>query len=77
MHVQLAPSQVPLGAVEQRILHAIPPSRRPARLALWPYAQFPFGMSLDYERKFTYFVDGEQEPDAADVAGGADGPNLT
>jgi len=76
MHVQLAPSQVPLGGLEQSILDAIPPSRRPARLALWPYGRFPFGMSLDYERKFTYFVDGEPEPDAADFAGRTDGPNL-
>jgi len=74
MHVQLAPSHLPDEAVEESILHAIPPSRRPARLTLWPYARFPFGMSLDYERKFTYFVNGEQEPDAADVPGGADGP---
>jgi phenylacetate-CoA ligase len=77
LHVQLAPQQVPLGAVEESILHAIPPSRRPARLVLWPYARFPFGMSLDYERKFTYFVDGEREPDAADVTGGTAGPNPT
>lgn len=67
LHVQLAPFQVPLAAVEQSILHAMPPSMRPARLVLWPYARFPFGMTLDYERKFTYFVHGEQEPDAASL----------
>ena len=29
-------------------------SMRPADLVVWPYASFPFGMGLDYERKFTY-----------------------
>ena len=41
----------------------------PARLVLWPYARFPFGMSLDYERKFVHYVPGEQDP-------GGDGPEL-
>jgi phenylacetate-CoA ligase len=77
MHVQLAPSQAPSDAVEARILRAIPASRRPTRLTLWPYTRFPFGMTLDYERKFKYFVPGEQEPDAGDVARGADAPNIT
>jgi phenylacetate-CoA ligase len=62
LHVQLAPSQVPHVSVEQRILHAMPSRTRPARLVLWPYARFPFGMSLDYERKFVYYVAGEQDP---------------
>jgi phenylacetate-CoA ligase len=69
LHVQLAPLQVPLPAVDESILRAMPLPLRPSRLVLWPYARFPFGMSLDYERKFTYFVDGEQEPDEAGLSG--------
>ena len=67
MHVQLAPSQVPDPSVEQSILRAIPPPMRPARLVLWPYDRFPFGMSLDYERKFTHYVPGERDPDPEGV----------
>jgi len=69
MHVQLAPSQVPLASVEQSLLDAMPSQVRPARLVLWPYARFPFGMSLDYERKFVHYVPGEQDPRG-------DGPEL-
>jgi phenylacetate-CoA ligase len=64
MHVQLAASQVPHVSVEQNILHAMPSRVRPARLVLWPYARFPFGMGLDYERKFVHYVPGEQDPGA-------------
>jgi hypothetical protein len=32
------------------------PPVQPENLVLWPYAEFPFGMGLDYERKFTYYV---------------------
>ena len=32
------------------------------RLVLWPYARFPFGMCLDYERKFSHYVPGEMNP---------------
>jgi phenylacetate-CoA ligase len=62
MHVQLASSQIPPVSVEQSILQAMPSPIRPARLVLWPYARFPFGMTLDYERKFVHYVPGEQDP---------------
>jgi phenylacetate-CoA ligase len=61
MHVQLSRSQVPHVSVEQGILHAMPARVRPARVVLWPYAEFPFGMSLDYERKFAHYVPGGQD----------------
>ena len=51
-------------SIEQGILRAMPPQIRPARLVLWPYARFPFGMSLDYERKFVHYVPGEPDPGA-------------
>jgi len=57
MHVQLAPSATPTpDFVEPGILQAIPTHVRPESLRLWAYAQFPFGMSLDYERKFSHYV---------------------
>ena len=65
MHVQLVPSQAPDVSVEQRLLQAMPPRIRPARLVLWRYEQFPFGMTLDYQRKFVHYV-----PAGADPGGG-------
>ena len=49
-------------AVEHALLRQLPERARPARLVLWPYARFPFGMSLDYERKFSHYVPGEINP---------------
>jgi len=43
-------------SVEQAIRHAIPPAVQPENVVLWPHERFPFGMGLDYERKFTYYV---------------------
>ena len=43
------------GTLARQLLAAMPSSIRPADLIVWPYASFPFGMGLDYERKFTYF----------------------
>jgi phenylacetate-CoA ligase len=61
MHVQLtAASQDAADSFEQRLLHTIPEAVRPERLVLWPYDRFPFGMTVDYERKFPYYVPGEQ-----------------
>jgi hypothetical protein len=37
-------------------MEAIPAEVRPTRLVLWPYHRFPFGMTIDYERKFPYYV---------------------
>lgn len=59
MHAQLIRGEHPSPAVERGLLNEIPAGVRPSRLALWPYAQFPFGMGLDYERKFSHFVPGE------------------
>jgi hypothetical protein len=67
MHVQLAVSQTPTRAfLEQGILEAIPSHLRPESLVFWTYAQFPFGMSLDYQRKFSHY-------EAAGEDGGANG----
>jgi phenylacetate-CoA ligase len=58
MHVQLVRGQAPDLSIEQGILREIPAGARPARLVVWPYADFPYGMGLDYERKFTYYAPG-------------------
>jgi hypothetical protein len=62
MHVQATGDERPDAAVEQALLHQIPNGARPMRLVLWPHARFPFGMGLDYERKFSHYVPGEPNP---------------
>lgn len=54
LHVQLAAEASPPVSIEQSIVRALPPAARPDRVVVWPYARFPYGMGLDYERKFTY-----------------------
>jgi phenylacetate-CoA ligase len=61
MHVQLAPTAVPATDLARRLIDAIPAPFRPARLVCWPYSRFPFGMTVDYERKFSYYVAGEPD----------------
>ena len=58
MHVQLTPGNTPHVSIEEAILRALPPRVRPARLVLWRYAEFPFGLTLDYNRKFVHYVPG-------------------
>jgi phenylacetate-CoA ligase len=62
MHVQLARGAKPAPELEQGLLQEVPAALRPTRLELWPYADFPFGMGLDYERKFQHYVADEEEP---------------
>ncbi len=62
MHVQLARTASASAALRHDILSGLPPGIDPPRLVLWPYGDFPFGMTLDYERKFAYYVPGEGEP---------------
>jgi phenylacetate-CoA ligase len=58
MHVQLIPAAPAADDIEQRLMDGIPPAIQPARVIVWPYERFPFGMTLDYERKFQYYVPG-------------------
>ena len=62
MHVQLTGDAGSDPAVERALLRSVPDRARPTRLILWPYARFPFGMGLDYERKFSHYVPGEPNP---------------
>jgi phenylacetate-CoA ligase len=59
VHVQLVKGQAPHAALEEGLLRAMTLDAPPVRLMLWPYAEFPFGMSLDYERKFSHYLPGE------------------
>jgi phenylacetate-CoA ligase len=59
MHVQLTKGQRPAPVIERGLLAELPADTRPSRVVLWPYAQFPFGMGLDYERKFAHYVPGD------------------
>jgi phenylacetate-CoA ligase len=61
LHVQLVRGQTPTIALEQGLLAEIAADARPSRLVVWRYAEFPFGMSLDYERKFSHYVPGEPD----------------
>ena len=63
MHVQLTREAGPSLALEQTITNSVPSEARPTDVVLWPYHQFPFAMTLDYERKFTYYVPNESAPD--------------
>jgi len=64
MHVQLTNGAARSATLEQEILKSLPSGLRPERLVVWPYSQFPFGMGLDYERKFAYYVAGEADRSA-------------
>lgn len=56
MHLQLVAAQTEADPdLKERIRQAVPFHARPEALVLWPYAQFPFGMRLDYERKFSHY----------------------
>lgn len=61
MHVQLAGDSKADASLERDILEALPAAIRPAGLVCWPRRSFPFGMTLDYERKFTYYAPGNGE----------------
>jgi phenylacetate-CoA ligase len=68
MHVQLAPSPTSMPAfLEQGILHAIPSGVRPEAVVLWAYAEFPFGMTLDYQRKFSHYMAAADDVGASSV----------
>jgi phenylacetate-CoA ligase len=62
MHVQLTRTGVLDSDLRQGILRAIPSAIQPRHLVVWPYDKYPYGMSLDYERKFSYYIPGEAAP---------------
>jgi phenylacetate-CoA ligase len=56
MHVQLVPDAAPPPNLRAVVDAALPEAARPAAVEVWPYAAFPFGMTLDYERKFVSWL---------------------
>ncbi len=56
MHVQLVRGCDDDADVAAAITALLPEAARPSRVAVWRYEAFPFGMTLDYERKFTGYV---------------------
>jgi phenylacetate-CoA ligase len=62
VHVQLAKSVAPTAVLTEHLHRVLPASSPSTRLVPWRYERFPFGMRLDYERKFSHFVPGESNP---------------
>lgn len=60
MHVQLARGREAGPAFHARVRAALPTAAQPADVVFWPYQQFPYGMTLDYERKFAGYVPGNR-----------------
>lgn len=55
MHVQLVPGARGPAGITEALRQALPGRARPAAIEVWPYDRFPFGMTLDYERKFVSY----------------------
>jgi phenylacetate-CoA ligase len=58
VHVQLTPGAAADAGSTGRLIEELPAAARPAEVVWWPYERFPFGMTLDYERKFRQYVPG-------------------
>ena len=61
MHVQMIRGKKPAPEFERGLLAELASRVRPSRLTLWAYDRYPFGMGLDYERKFAHYVPGEPD----------------
>lgn len=57
VHIQLGRGYELDNRDIEKLTHALPGEVTRERLKLWSYEQFPYGMTLDYERKFTYFAE--------------------
>jgi hypothetical protein len=56
VHVQLMPGLSVTSSIEGAIGHALGSGHASRRIRVWSHDTFPFGMRLDYERKFSYYV---------------------
>jgi hypothetical protein len=61
MHVQLTRGQKPSPVFERELLQQLAADVRPVACGPLAVRAFPFGMGLDYERKFSYYVPGEPD----------------
>lgn len=55
IHVQLRRGFQAEDGLRERIASEFPGAILPEQVCIWAYDQFPFGMTLDYERKFSYY----------------------
>jgi hypothetical protein len=58
VHVQLIRDAPANTGRTGRLIEVLPAAARPSDVVWWPYERFPFGMTLDYERKFQHYVGG-------------------
>lgn len=56
LHVQLVPGAAADDRIADALRQVLPERARPAAIQVWPYGSFPFGMTLDYERKFVSYA---------------------
>ena len=56
LHIQLRTQDELSSELQQRFRALLPQTPVPCQLSFWKYSEFPFGMRLDYERKFTYWL---------------------
>jgi phenylacetate-CoA ligase len=59
VHVQLARGAAPDRSFDARLRAAVGNVSRRAEVVVSRYEDFPYGMGLDYERKFAYYVSSE------------------
>lgn len=60
VHVQLRRGLHAESDLPERLVANFPGNVSPEQVHIWPYEQFPNGMTLDYERKFNYFVPAQE-----------------
>jgi phenylacetate-CoA ligase len=65
VHVQLVRGQAPEPGLEAGLRREMKADVRPVQVVLWSYAAFPYGMGLDYERKFRHYVPEERDGEPA------------
>ena len=56
VHVQLVPDVDGADAIARRLTDLLPSRTGAVKVVCWSYDQFPFGMTLDYERKFRQYI---------------------
>ncbi len=54
LHLQLRQGAAEAADLGARLSQLLPGELAPEGLVVWPFETFPFGMTLDYERKFDY-----------------------
>ncbi len=67
LHLQLRQGAAEAADLRARLGQLLPGELAPEALVVWPFEAFPFGMTLDYERKFDYL------PSPAKVSGAGAG----